>query len=588
MLNCVNCHYAANNPTYALDDPSAQPAHLTFDPRRPDIGEYVERPSHEFASGSTSMRTCETCHDASVSHTWLPYTERHLEQVACETCHIPQVYAPALAYRDATVVRADGTPLDVCRGMDGDFGTPPDDPAATLVTGYQPVLLQQIDANGDQSLSPYNLVTVWTWAYGPDAQPVPEDAVRAAWLTDGAYAPEILAAFDSDTDGQLSDSELSLDNDAKTALIAGRLADLGYEGATVRGETQPFPIHHGVIGGEWAVRDCQSCHSDNSRVVAGLPLSDRSPGGATPVLTSSNGRVAWNGDIAASNSNSLTFQPETRSAAATLYIFGRDRVALVDAFGVLMVLGVSLAVVAHATLRVITGRRRAKHAPAELHEEYMYGIYERQWHWLQTAVIFGLVFTGVIIHRPLMFPALQFSWMVTLHNIFAVLLVINAGLALFYHLASGEIKQFIPRPYGFFDQALGQAVYYVKGIFKGEPHPFEKTRDRKLNPLQQMTYFGLLNILLPLIMLTGILMWGAQRWPGLIAPIGGLATLAPFHTLLAWMIVAFIIAHVYLTTTGSTPLAGMKAMVMGYDTVEGGEQPAADHPAPAPDAPQEA
>ncbi len=317
VLNCVNCHYAANNPVYALDDPSAQPTHLTFDPRRPDIGEYLDRPSHVFASGSTSMRTCETCHDAATTHTWLPYTERHLEQVACESCHVPQVYAPALAYRDATVVRADGAPLDVCRGIDGGFAIPPADMAATLVTGYQPVLLQQRDGNGDQSLSPYNLVTVWTWAYGPDAQLVPEDAVRDAWLTDGAYAPEVLAAFDTDGDGQLSDSELSLDSDAKTALIASRLAALGYVGAQVRGEVQPFPIHHGVIGGEWAVRDCQTCHSDDSRVVAALLLSDRTPGGVTPVLAS-DGRVAWNGDIAAGESSAIAFQPETRSARRSI------------------------------------------------------------------------------------------------------------------------------------------------------------------------------------------------------------------------------------------------------------------------------
>jgi thiosulfate reductase cytochrome b subunit len=166
--------------------------------------------------------------------------------------------------------------------------------------------------------------------------------------------------------------------------------------------------------------------------------------------------------------------------------------------------------------------------------------------------------------------------MVDLHNLFALLLVLNAALALFYHLASGEIKQFVPRPYGFFDHAIEQALYYLRGIFRGDPHPFEKTRERKLNPLQQITYFGLLNVLLPLIMLTGALMWGAQRWPEVTAALGGLALLAPVHTLIAWMVVAFIIAHVYLTTTGHTPLAGMRAMVMGYDAVEAGESSPAE------------
>ena len=52
------------------------------------------------------------------------------------------------------------------------------------------------------------------------------------------------------------------------------------------------------------------------------------------------------------------------------------------------------------------------------------------------------------------------------------------------------------------------------------------------------------------------------------AALGGLPFLAPFHTLVAWAFVAFIIAHVYLTTTGHTPMAGIKSMIVGWDDVE--------------------
>ena len=34
--------------------------------------------------------------------------------------------------------------------------------------------------------------------------------------------------------------------------------------------------------------------------------------------------------------------------------------------------------------------------------------------------------------------------------------------------------------------------------------------------------------------------------------LGGLPYLAPFHTLIAWLLATFIVAHVYLTTTGAT------------------------------------
>ena len=49
---------------------------------------------------------------------------------------------------------------------------------------------------------------------------------------------------------------------------------------------------------------------------------------------------------------------------------------------------------------------------------------------------------------------------------------------------------------------------------------------------------------------------------------GGLTYLAPFHTLIAWLFASFIVAHVYLTTTGPTPFASIKAMMFGWDDVE--------------------
>ena len=83
-----------------------------------------------------------------------------------------------------------------------------------------------------------------------------------------------------------------------------------------------------------------------------------------------------------------------------------------------------------------------------------------------------------------------------------------------------------------------------------------------------MTYIGLLNVLLPLQGLTGILMWGVQRWPELAARLGGLPFLAPPHTIVAWLFAAFIVMHVYLTTTGHKPLTDIQAMITGWEDVE--------------------
>jgi thiosulfate reductase cytochrome b subunit len=286
----------------------------------------------------------------------------------------------------------------------------------------------------------------------------------------------------------------------------------------------------------------------------------------------------------------LLYAPSTAAAGPggqALYVFGHSRLAWIDWLGALAFVGVLAAVGAHGGLRVagaVRAARLAKKTGAALAHSatqpvYMYAVYERFWHWLQTGAILLLIFTGLVIHRPALFGAFSFRHIVTVHNVLAVVLVINAALSLFYHAVSGEIRQYLPRPYGFFDQAIVQARYYLRGIFRGDAHPFEKTPRRKLNPLQQVTYFGILNVLLPLQMLTGALMWGAQAFPQAAAAIGGLPVLAPIHSLVAWLFAAFVVAHVYLTTTvGHSPLAGIGAMMSGWEDTPAKETETHDTP----------
>ena len=233
----------------------------------------------------------------------------------------------------------------------------------------------------------------------------------------------------------------------------------------------------------------------------------------------------------------------------------------------LMLLGVTLGVSGHAVVRYISSRRRA---PVERVYErvHMYDAYERLWHWLQASAIIILLFTGLIIHKPHFFGMFSFPYVVGVHNVLGFVLLTNAALSLFYHLASGEIRQYLPEPKGFIARSMAQAMYYSQGIFAGKPHPLEKTKQNKLNPLQQITYLAILNILLPAQIITGVLIWGLQRWPNIAADLGGLPVLALVHTLVAWAFASFIIMHVYLTTTGHTPTAGIKSMVGGWDDVE--------------------
>ena len=571
VFDCTNCHYALNNPIYFQEAAGPQPDHLTFDPRRLDLGDYIYRPLHEFAKGQSvqslqapgldnTLRRCESCHSLDTTHNWLPYKERHTEALACETCHVPELYAPAVQYVDWTVLNSDSTPVVAYRGVEGnEFG------ADTLLTGYEPVLLPRENSDGQTPLAPFNLVTAWYWVYGDPERPIPLRDLKAAWLDGDGYAEEVLAVFDEDGNGRLSTAELNLDSDSKVAFLTQRLQALGLDNPRIASEIQPYSINHNVAFGDYATRDCATCHGPESRVTQGLALADRTPGGVVPELTAVSG-LLWTGEVQANDNGTLNFQPQAE--AAGLYVLGHNAVGLIDLFGALAFVGVLLGIFVHGGLRWWFARQQVAHHPAALQEIYMYDVYERLWHWLQTAAILLLLFTGLVIHKPATFGIFSFSYVVQVHNVLAAILVINAVLSLFYHLASGEIRQFLPRPHGFFDQAIEQSLYYVRGIFRQEPHPFAKTREHKLNPLQQITYFAILNLLLPLQIITGALMWGVQRWPETAVRLGGLPFLAPFHTLIAWLFAAFIVMHVYLTTTGHTPLAGIRAMILGWDEVE--------------------
>ncbi len=572
VVECTDCHYSLNNPIFYVEPDGSRPDHLDFDPRRMEFDDYLKRPLHQFANGGSdyadafpvfdrASRDCATCHDAQSTHTWLEYTQRHIDNIACETCHVPTVYAPALETVDWTVVTADGEPRMNFRGVDTTV-------EPVFISGYQPVLLPDDDGR----LAPHNLVSAWYWIAGEPGEPVSRDELMAAYFEDDEYALAVLATFDADGNGRLGDDELLLDNDDKVVLITQRLTDQGLADPRITAESEAYSLHHNVTHGEWATRECSTCHAEDSRLNAAFSLSDNTPGGVEPTLIGDN----LNGTLERDADGMLFFRPSLEIGENGLYILGHHSAALVDTLGPAILLLSLFGVMVHAGLRWLAARRFGTHQPAELREVYMYSIYERQWHWLQTVVIFGLIFTGMVIHKPDNFGMFSFRGVVLVHNALAALLIVNAALAAFYHLASGEIQQFLPRPQGFFGQMFAQARYYAYGIFKGEPHPFEKTRNRKMNPIQQLTYFGLLNVLLPLQVITGGLMWIAQEQPQLTNYVGGLPLLGPAHTLITWLMATFIIVHVYMTTTGHTPFANIRAMIFGWDEVE-------VHPAPGGD-----
>lgn len=196
---------------------------------------------------------------------------------------------------------------------------------------------------------------------------------------------------------------------------------------------------------------------------------------------------------------------------------------------------------------------------------YIYKGFERFWHWMQAILIFFLAFTGFEIHGTYTF--FGFRDAVRYHNVAAYMFIGLIIFAIFWHLTTGEYKQYIPT----LKNVKAQLNYYIFGIFRNAPHPIKKTALSKLNPLQKLTYFGLKIMVIPLSVTSGLL-YMFYRYPskyGIEAiNIQTLEVIAIFHTVAAILLVVFIVTHLYLMTTGETVISNLKAMLTGFEELE--------------------
>jgi cytochrome c553 len=356
LLSCVSCHPSVNNPVIYRESSATRPSHLKVDPRRQNLGEYLKRPSHDFARGGSSltgsvrpgegaMRSCEDCHDLEVTHQFLAYKERHLEQLRCESCHVPRLFAAARQQTDWTVMTPQGTPRVIHRGVDGDPGEP-----RTLIVGYEPVLLPRMGADGATRLAPQNLISTWYWLDEVTGQPVPSDLLRNAFLDDdGQYRAAIVSVLDGNADGELAVDELQLVSPEAVDVVRRSLVEQGAGQPSIKGELRPYGVHHDVAPGPWAVRSCQACHGSDSRLSRPFQLASYLPGAVIPEWVSGTD-VTLSGEVEVDTAGGLVYLPDP--TAAGVYLLGFRHNRLVDEVGRWMVILVLLGVLIHGATRV--------------------------------------------------------------------------------------------------------------------------------------------------------------------------------------------------------------------------------------------
>ncbi len=198
----------------------------------------------------------------------------------------------------------------------------------------------------------------------------------------------------------------------------------------------------------------------------------------------------------------------------------------------------------------------------------LYPFWLRLWHWANAFLFFLLIISGISMHysdtESLFMP---FDLAMKTHNIAGIILSLIFLFYTIFNITSGNYKHYIPKLKNIFSRLINQALYYIYGVFKGEPHPYHTTAKMKFNPLQQISYFGIIFFLMPIILITGWLLMFPELAPENVLGMGGVWPMAVLHIVVGFFLSVFMIGHIYLATHGDKISTNFVSMLDGYHHV---------------------
>ncbi|MBW2734652.1 MAG: hypothetical protein JRH20_19865, partial [Deltaproteobacteria bacterium] len=248
MLTCTDCHENTKRPT--------------------------QLEGKKVVASQGAKGSCRSCHDVTNLHKDMKEKQRHLAVLTCEACHIPRLQLGAAKQLDYTMLRADGSPLVVWRGVKGGVI---DSPLAHI-SATKPVL-GVVSVGNTKKLAPHNILSTWRWV-DAGGKSVPRKLLKQALFSGGVYRAELIAAFDTNADKTLSQQELRLDSPEKAAFITKRLEAVGVKGPKISAEVRAYAVHHGVQRAP-NPKDCSRCH-ESKKGPTSISLASYLPGGVEP------------------------------------------------------------------------------------------------------------------------------------------------------------------------------------------------------------------------------------------------------------------------------------------------------------------
>jgi thiosulfate reductase cytochrome b subunit len=161
-------------------------------------------------------------------------------------------------------------------------------------------------------------------------------------------------------------------------------------------------------------------------------------------------------------------------------------------------------------------------------------------------------------------PLFRFDIAVSMHNIAGLILVFDYLLFIIANTISKNGRHYRIQLKGLTARLMLQFRYYTFGVFKKENAPFPVTKKMKFNPIQQMTYFLTMYVMIPLIFLTGIPMLFSGVFVKQLIGSKAFFITDIFHIIIGFLLSVFLVIHVYFCTFGAKPYSNFKSIITGY------------------------
>ena len=215
---------------------------------------------------------------------------------------------------------------------------------------------------------------------------------------------------------------------------------------------------------------------------------------------------------------------------------------------------------------------------------YLTALPIRMWHWLNALAILSLIVSGVQLRYPDKVKLLGYQTATRLHDWAGIaVIVFFFWWGAYYGIVGKRLfhvyRLYVPRSEDIWPGLFRQAMFYLWGYFKGEPHPYEPTPDNKFNPMQKVFYALLMFVVLPLLCVTGIALLNVTPLRQLLTAWGGIKLFVAVHYLLACFVVMFLCIHIYLCTLGQTFWGGFTSMISGWGEPHHDHRPIVEAPA---------